>query len=49
MSIGKFGPYIKCGNKFTSIPKSEDPFSVNLNRALEIIAEAATLPKKKKG
>ncbi len=48
IGIGKFGPYVKCGNKFTSIPKSEDPFTVTLNRALEIIEEAAKLPKRKK-
>ena len=48
MGIGKFGPYIKCDNKFTSIPKSEDPFSVNLTRALEIIKETVKLPKNNK-
>ncbi len=48
IGIGRFGPYIKCDNKFTSIPKSEDPFAITLNRALEIIEEAVKLPKKKK-
>ena len=48
IGIGKFGPYIKRDNKFTSIPKSEDPFSINLPRALEIVEEAAKLPKNKK-
>ena len=48
IGIGKFGPYIKCGNKFTSIPKSEDPFSLNLSRALEIIDEAVKMKEKKK-
>jgi DNA topoisomerase I len=48
IGIGKFGPYIKCGNKFTSVPKSEDPFSLNLSRALEIIDEAVKMKEKKK-
>ncbi|MDX2049690.1 MAG: type I DNA topoisomerase [Rickettsiaceae bacterium] len=48
VGIGKYGPYIKCGNKFTSIPKTDDPFGINLHRALEIIEESAKLPKNKK-
>ncbi|MDX1916906.1 MAG: type I DNA topoisomerase [Rickettsiaceae bacterium] len=46
VGIGKYGPYIKCGNKFTPIPKTEDPFGINLNRALEIIEERGKLSKK---
>ncbi len=38
MGIGKFGPYLKYQNKFTSIPKSVDPFVVRVDQALEIIA-----------
>ncbi|MDX1924609.1 MAG: type I DNA topoisomerase [Rickettsiaceae bacterium] len=48
IGIGKFGPYVKCGNKFTSIPKTEDPFTINLNRALEIVEEYGKLGKKQK-
>jgi DNA topoisomerase-1 len=48
IGIGKFGPYVKCGNKFTSIPKSDDPLNLDLNRALEIIEEGAKVSKKKK-
>jgi DNA topoisomerase-1 len=40
MSIGKFGPYIKHGNKFYSIPKEEDPFSIGINRAVALIGDA---------
>ncbi|NDB81933.1 MAG: type I DNA topoisomerase [Alphaproteobacteria bacterium] len=47
IGIGKYGPYIKCGNKFTAMPKSEDPFTINLIRSLEIIEEHAKLGKKK--
>jgi DNA topoisomerase-1 len=38
MGIGKFGPYLKYQNKFTSIPKSIDPFTVQVSQAVEIIA-----------
>lgn len=37
-SIGRFGPYIRYGDKFVSM-KEDDPYSVNLERALELVAE----------
>jgi len=36
-SIGRFGPYIRYGNKFVSM-KEDDPHTVELPRALELIA-----------
>ena len=36
--IGKFGPYLKYDGKFTSIPKSHDPFNLNLETAIQILA-----------
>jgi len=36
-SIGRFGPYIRYGNKFVSL-KDDDPHTVTLERALEVIA-----------
>ncbi|MDX1555015.1 MAG: type I DNA topoisomerase [Xanthomonadales bacterium] len=36
-SIGRFGPYIRYGNKFVSL-KDADPHTVNLSHALELIA-----------
>ncbi|MCH5597152.1 topoisomerase C-terminal repeat-containing protein [Niabella ginsengisoli] len=39
VNIGRFGPYVKLGDDFISIPKGEDPFSVNLDRAIELIKE----------
>jgi len=36
-SIGRFGPYIRYGNKFVSL-KDDDPHTVTLARALEVIA-----------
>ncbi len=39
VGIGKFGPYVKYGSKFTSIPKGEDMFGVSLERAAEIVSK----------
>ena len=37
VGVGRFGPYIKWGESFISLPKGEDPLSVNLDRAIELI------------
>ncbi len=37
VNIGRFGPYIKFGDQFISIPKGEEPNSVDVERAIEII------------
>lgn len=39
VNIGRFGPYVKLGEDFISIPKGEDPFSVTLDRAIDLIKE----------
>ena len=39
VGVGRYGPYIKWGESFISLPKGEDPLSVNLPRAIEIINE----------
>jgi len=36
-AIGRFGPYIKYGAKYVSL-KEDDPYTVTLERALEVIA-----------
>ncbi len=36
---GRFGPYIKYDTMFISIPKDENPMSIDLNRAIELIQE----------
>ncbi|MGH8501682.1 MAG: DNA topoisomerase I [Gammaproteobacteria bacterium] len=41
-SIGRFGPYVKYGNKFVSL-KEDDPYTINLERALVLIAEKQKL------
>ncbi len=37
VNTGRFGPYVKFGEQFISIPRGEDPFEVDLQRAIEII------------
>ncbi len=39
--IGRFGPYLKLGPSYTSIPKDDDVLSIGLNRAVTLIAENA--------
>ncbi|GEN68355.1 type I DNA topoisomerase [Chryseobacterium rhizosphaerae] len=39
VGVGRFGPYVKWGDTFISIPKGEDPLSVSQSRAEEIINE----------
>ena len=37
VNIGRFGPYVKFGDAFVSLPKGEDAYSVDLDRAIEVI------------
>ncbi|MEM6378482.1 MAG: type I DNA topoisomerase [Bacteroidota bacterium] len=37
IGVGRFGPYVRFGAKFVSIPKGEDPLEVSLARAQELI------------
>ena len=37
VNIGRFGPYVKFGEQFVSIPKGEDLNTIDLDRAIEII------------
>jgi DNA topoisomerase-1 len=39
VNLGRFGPYIKFGEAFISIPKGEDPFKVDMERAIQLIAD----------
>ena len=43
--LGRFGPYLKYQGSFSSLPADDDLFTVGLNRAVDLLAEAA----KKKG
>ena len=38
ISIGRFGPYIKHKGAFTSLPKTEDPYTITFERVKEIMS-----------
>lgn len=37
VGIGRYGPYVRFGDKFVSIPKGEDPIELTVERARELI------------
>ena len=37
VSNGRFGPYVRFGSMFVSLPKGENPMEVDLDRAIELI------------
>jgi DNA topoisomerase-1 len=39
VNLGRFGPYVKMGDQFISIPKGEDLHEMELDRAIELINE----------
>lgn len=39
VAIGRFGPYVKHNNKFFSLKKEDDPATIELKRAIELIEE----------
>ena len=40
LNVGRFGPYLKCENKSARIENVEEIFSIGINRAITLIAEA---------
>jgi DNA topoisomerase-1 len=38
VNTGRFGPYVKFGAAFVSLPKGEDPYEVTFERATELIS-----------
>lgn len=42
VNSGRFGPYIKWGEEFISLPRSEDPLIVDMDRAIELISMKQT-------
>ncbi len=40
LNSGRFGPYLKCENKSARLENVEDIFTIGLNRAITLIAEA---------
>jgi DNA topoisomerase-1 len=39
VNTGRFGPYVKFGEQFISLPKGEDPLDIDMDRAIELIKE----------
>jgi len=37
VGVGRFGPYIRHDNKFVSLGKTDDPYTIELTRAIELI------------
>jgi len=43
VNIGRFGPFVKYGAKYASLKKDDDPYTIDLERALEIVREKEAL------
>ncbi len=39
VNIGRFGPYVRYDDKFASLKKEDDPYTIDLPRALELVRE----------
>ena len=39
VNVGRFGPYVKWGDEFISIPRGEDLSAVDVNRAIQLIEQ----------
>ena len=39
VAVGRFGPYAKYGDKYVSLGKEDDPYTIAPERALELVAE----------
>lgn len=46
-AVGRFGPYLSHDSKFTSLKKDDNPLTVKLERAIELIVEKREKDKKK--
>jgi hypothetical protein len=45
VNIGRFGPFVKYGARYASLKKDDDPYTIDLERALEIVREKeASMP-----
>ncbi|MFO7789592.1 MAG: type I DNA topoisomerase [Bacteroidota bacterium] len=47
IGIGRYGPYVRYDGNFFSLKKEDDPFTINKERAVEIIKEGQERKKKK--
>jgi len=39
VGVGRFGPYVRYDNTFESIPKTEDPYTITLERCVELLED----------
>ena len=39
INIGRFGPYVRYDNKFASLSEDDDPYTIDLQRALDLVRE----------
>jgi DNA topoisomerase-1 len=37
VGVGRFGPYVRCDDTFESVPKNEDPYTITLERGIELL------------
>lgn len=44
VGLGRFGPFLKHGAKYVTLPPTEDIFTIGINRAVVVIAEAKDKP-----
>lgn len=47
IGIGRFGPYVRHDSKFVSLKKTDDPLTIELSRAVELIEEHRQKEKEK--
>jgi DNA topoisomerase-1 len=40
VGLGKFGPYVRHGKSFASLTKSDDPYTISYERAVELLQES---------
>jgi len=43
VNIGRFGPYVRYSGKYVSLKGGDDPYTLSLERALELVAEHKTM------
>ena len=43
IGVGRFGPFVKIGSTYASLSKEDDPYTIELPRALELVRARAEL------
>ena len=41
VGVGRFGPFVKIGSTYASLAKEDDPYTIELQRALDLVREKA--------